>query len=77
MKNTVRNISVGIALLVIISAMVTGWVAYLQEKMQKEPVALSSEEQKKCDEIGENERILIRKEGKTYSLEGNKIIPVN
>ena len=77
MKNNTGNIYIGIAALLIITAVVSGGVIYLRDSGKKDPVTLSSEEPKKSVESGENEPILIQHNGEVYSLDGNKIIPVN
>lgn len=48
MKNNTGNIYIGIAVLLIITAMVSGGVIYLRDSEKKDPVTLSSEEPKKA-----------------------------
>jgi len=80
MKNNIRNISVGIALLLTITAIISGGMIYRKRVIEKENPSSAAPSgkvaHKQAGDI-EDEHLLIRHNGEAYSMDGNKIIPAN
>jgi hypothetical protein len=80
MKNNIRNISVGIALLLTITAIISGGMIYRKRVIEKGTPSMVAPDGKvhhtSAGDI-EDEHLLIRHNGEAYSMDGNKIIPAN